>query len=70
MTYVIVILFQYTRDKSNQEAYNNLMLIEPLEQDISNARQLFEKHEYNGAIQLLSRAVEVGTVNVLNPTPF
>ena len=52
--------FQYTRDNTNQEAFNNLQLIQPLEQDIAHAKQLFEQQEYNGAIQLLSRAVEVG----------
>lgn len=49
----------YTRDSSNQEAFNNLQQIQPLEQDIANAKQLFEKREYNGAIQLLSRVVEL-----------
>ena len=63
---MIFISFQYKRDNTNQEAYSNLQQIEPLEQDIANAKILFENHEYQGAIQLLSKAIEVNYIRFWN----
>lgn len=49
----------HTRDNTNQEALLNLQQIEPLQQDITNAKLLYEQQEYQGAIMLLSKAIDL-----------
>ena len=64
-----VFCFQFTRDSTNEEALSNFQQIEPLRQDIANAKILHERQDYQGAIMLLSKAIEVSSLEYSTPFP-
>ncbi|KAK3586229.1 hypothetical protein CHS0354_014050 [Potamilus streckersoni] len=47
------------RDADHADAREALMTIEPLENDIHIAKQLYERRDYEGAIALLTKAIEI-----------
>ena len=57
--------FQLEYDTKNQQARDNLQRIEPLKDDIEDAKDMFHNGDHQAAIELLTKAIEVSELELL-----
>lgn len=62
------VFLQNTNDPSNVEALEYLHQIEPLAEEIEQAKMLYKNRDFQGAIILLSKAIDVSKQS--NPHNF
>ena len=51
--------FQLKQDPQNDEAHAQFELMNQVEHDVEEAKMMYKHHEFNGAIELLSRLIDV-----------
>ena len=56
---LFVIFWQLRKDSGNVEARDHLDQLQPTEESIHQARLLIERNQYEEAVQILARPIEV-----------